>query len=463
MDQLQGSRMQLLQDFNNDFRNDSFYSHDFRDNMSMAVPTMPPSMTFTRRTLTIIIVYCICFLVAAIGNLTVFLTLWRGRYRKSRISLMICHLSIADLLVAFFTIPIEIGWRLTVQWIAGNYACKLFLFLRAFGLYLSNNILICVSLDRYFAVLYPLRVNDARRRGKFMLSVAWFFSVLYAIPQSIVFHVENHPHHKNFTQCVTFGAFPSDLVENTYNVFCVLTMYFIPLAIICWVYLKILCEISSKSRDNKPVVIKAGSNGTLESSNSNQGSRMRLRRSDMSSIERARSRTLKMTIIIVVAFIFCWTPYITMNLWYVIDKKSAKEVNEMVQESLFIMAVGNSCANPLVYGSYAIDLKKECFRCFLPCTTTKSNADVNLIQRSLAGSGQTKSTNVCGKVLVPISPRLSVSTTSKGVVVEKLPLHTIKPIEFKENLIKSPSCSQPPLLQLNSSMNFSGIMEHQTA
>ncbi|OXU17841.1 hypothetical protein TSAR_015270, partial [Trichomalopsis sarcophagae] len=325
--------------------------------------------------------------------------------------------------------------------------------------------------SRYFAVLYPLRVNDARRRGKLMLSVAWFFSVLYAIPQgrlsdvlfslprmlqSIVFHVENHPHHKNFTQCVTFGAFPSDLVENTYNVFCVLTMYFIPLAIICWVYLQILCEISSKSKDNKPVVIKAGSNGTLESSNSNQGSRMRLRRSDMSSIERARSRTLKMTIIIVMAFIFCWTPYITMNLWYVIDKKSAKEVNEMVQESLFIMAVGNSCANPLVYGSYAIDLKKECCRCFLPCTTTKSNADVNLIQRSLgskfqkpemkspgvskqivhsvceavhgffkAGSGQTKSTTVCGKVLVPISPRMSVSTTSKRVFVEKLPLHTI--------------------------------------
>lgn len=66
-------------------------------------------MTFTNRTLAIIIVYVVCFIVAAVGNLTVFLTLWRGRYRKSRISLMICHLSIADLLVAFFTIPIEVS------------------------------------------------------------------------------------------------------------------------------------------------------------------------------------------------------------------------------------------------------------------------------------------------------------------------------------------------------------------
>ncbi|XP_011500125.1 PREDICTED: gonadotropin-releasing hormone II receptor-like isoform X1 [Ceratosolen solmsi marchali] len=441
MDKLKGTRMNLLQDFNSELWKDSGQMKDFNSNGSLAMATMPPNMTFTHQSLTIVIVYCVCFFVAAVGNLTVFLTLSRGRYRKSRISLMICHLSIADLLVAFFTIPIEIGWRLTVQWIAGNPACKIFLFLRAFGLYLSNNILICVSLDRYFAVLYPLRVNDARRRGKFMLSIAWIFSIIYAIPQSIVFHVSKHPDHTNFTQCVTFGSFPSDLVENTYTVFCIVTMYFVPLIIICWVYLQILCEISSKSRDNKPVVTKSCSNGTLESSNSTQGSRMRLRRSDMSSIERARSRTLKMTIKIVVAFIFCWTPYITMNLWYVIDKKSAQRVNEMVQESLFIMAVGNSCANPLVYGSYAIDLKKECCRCFLPSTSRKSNVDVNLIQRSLVGSGQTKSTAICGKATAPSSPRFFVSATSKGLIVENMPLRTIKP-KFKGNILKSP-CNEP--------------------
>lgn len=70
-----------------------------------------------------------------------------------------------------------------MQWLAGNFACKVFLFLRAFGLYLSSNVLVCVSLDRYFAVLHPLRVNDARRRGKIMLAFAWGMSLLCAIPQ----------------------------------------------------------------------------------------------------------------------------------------------------------------------------------------------------------------------------------------------------------------------------------------
>lgn len=82
----------------------------------------------------------------------------------------------------------QIGWRLTVQWIAGNAACKVFLFLRAFGLYLSSNVLVCVSLDRYFAVLHPLRVNDATRRGKLMLAFAWGASLICSAPQVYIYN-----------------------------------------------------------------------------------------------------------------------------------------------------------------------------------------------------------------------------------------------------------------------------------
>lgn len=42
----------------------------------------------------------------------------------------------------------QIGWRTTNAWLAGNFACKIFLVLRAFGLYLSSNVLVCISLDR---------------------------------------------------------------------------------------------------------------------------------------------------------------------------------------------------------------------------------------------------------------------------------------------------------------------------
>ncbi|KAH1012174.1 hypothetical protein HUJ05_011375 [Dendroctonus ponderosae] len=69
--------------------------------------TVPNIDIYSSRNVCIILVYMILFLIAAIGNLTVFISLFRSRHRKSRISLMIRHLAIADLIVTFVMIPIE--------------------------------------------------------------------------------------------------------------------------------------------------------------------------------------------------------------------------------------------------------------------------------------------------------------------------------------------------------------------
>ncbi|CAN7938600.1 unnamed protein product, partial [Ixodes hexagonus] len=143
----------------------------------------PEELTFNTQSLVQVIVYTVLFVAAAAGNVPVFFSLLSKRHRKSRIKLMILNLAVADLIVTFVMIPLEVGWRLTVQWTAGNAMCKIMQVLRAFGPYLSSMVLVCISLDRYFAVLHPLKVNDAQRRGKIMLSWAWIISILCSVPQ----------------------------------------------------------------------------------------------------------------------------------------------------------------------------------------------------------------------------------------------------------------------------------------
>ncbi|XP_056640774.1 adipokinetic hormone/corazonin-related peptide receptor variant I-like [Diorhabda sublineata] len=317
-------------------------------------------------------VYCALFVVAAVGNLTVLISLFRSRHRKSRISLMITHLAIADLIVTFIMIPLEVGWRLTGRWLAGNVACKVFLFLRVLGPYLSSNIIVCVSLDRYFAVLYPLRVSDARRRGKIMLTVAWSASFIYCIPQSFVFSVKSPSNVPQFTQCVSFDFFTTPSQEIAYNFLCVTFMYFIPLFVIIVAYTAIMCEIfrNSKSIQSESQPLSDG--------------KIRLRRSAV-NIEKAKCRTLKMTIIIVAVYIWCCTPYAIITLWYMIDRESAERLPEWIQETFFIMVVTNSCANPIIYGSYIITCKKK--RKYVACFDKKQNC-IN------GGSAITKSTGV---------------------------------------------------------------------
>jgi len=40
-----------------------------------------------------------------------------------------------------------------------------------------------------------------------------------------------------------------------------------------------------------------------------------LRRSDVTVMDRAKTRALKLTSVIVVVFIVCWTPYVVISLW----------------------------------------------------------------------------------------------------------------------------------------------------
>lgn len=82
-----------------------------------------------------------------------------------------------------------------------------------------------------------------------------------------------------------------------------------------------------------------------------------IRRSSIQILGRAKRRTLRMTITIVIVFVVCWTPFYIMSMWYWFDPDSAKKVDQRIQKGLFLFACTNSCMNPIVYGIYNIRKK----------------------------------------------------------------------------------------------------------
>ncbi|CAG5058999.1 unnamed protein product [Parnassius apollo] len=183
--------------------------------------------------------------------------------------------------------------------------------------------------------------------------------------ESLVFRVMQHPLVPEFEQCVSFGAFSNAAQEIAYNVACLCAMYFVPLLIISVCYICIFCRIRRCTNELDDNCIH----------NNERISGDRLRRSDHRLLERAKRRTLRMTLIIVTVFAFCWLPYAVMTMWYMVDRSSASRVSPQLQDMLFAMAVSNSCMNPIVYGSYALRsnetiqelLKKTC--CWLTSPT----------------------------------------------------------------------------------------------
>ena len=56
------------------------------------------------------------------------------------------------------------------------------------------------------------------------------------------------------------------------------------------------------------------------------------------SINRTRNRTLRLTVVIVLTFFWCWTPYVTMVVWYQIDLDGATKINGYLRNALFMFA-----------------------------------------------------------------------------------------------------------------------------
>lgn len=103
--------------------------------------------------------------------------------RRSHIRLLLLHLAAADLLVTVAVMPLDAIWNITLQWRAGDLACRLLMYLRLLAMYASAFVTVVISLDRQAAILRPLAITRARRRNRIMLYVAWLLSAGLSVPQ----------------------------------------------------------------------------------------------------------------------------------------------------------------------------------------------------------------------------------------------------------------------------------------
>lgn len=106
-------------------------------------------MKLNQSSIITITVYFLLFLLSSIFNLTIIVYLQhKNLYEQSRIHKFMFQLIVADLMITFITIPLEIGWKWTVYWRAGDLACRVFQFLRPMGIYLGSFVIISLCIDR---------------------------------------------------------------------------------------------------------------------------------------------------------------------------------------------------------------------------------------------------------------------------------------------------------------------------
>ncbi|CAJ0584181.1 unnamed protein product, partial [Mesorhabditis spiculigera] len=312
----------------------------------------PPDMSFTLPILLILVVYTVVFIIALVGNGTMFLILCRNQLVKvRRVHSLLLHMNIAHLMVTFFYMPKEVLHNYMIAWNGGDFLCRTCKFFDVFGIALSANVLICISLDRFYSIFFPLYAMKARRSVQQMVVIAWIVSFVTSAPQFYLFRTTSHPCYPWFSQCVARNFIKEipNVVVYWYSIVNIIQVYFAPLLVTVVCYSLILWKISHKNCGK----------------NENEKGGL-LRRNGGDNLQRARSRTLRMTFVVVSAFLFCWTPYaVIMFLHFTTNKHW---IPKEVRKFIYAFAVFNSALSPYLYGYFSFDLKKE-IKLLLNCST----------------------------------------------------------------------------------------------
>lgn len=131
-----------------------------------------------------IIANILLFLIGAPANFKVMLLLLSNKlYANSRHHYLLFNLAIADCIVLFIMVPGEVLKLSFVTWRSNNLTCKIFQFFRVFGLYESSFVIVCISIDRYFAVVKPFKYQAMDRTIKLMIHSSWILSFIVSLPQ----------------------------------------------------------------------------------------------------------------------------------------------------------------------------------------------------------------------------------------------------------------------------------------
>ncbi|XP_013201678.1 neuropeptide S receptor isoform X2 [Microtus ochrogaster] len=181
------------------------------------------------------------------------------------------------------------------------------------------------------------------KQAKVLIGIAWSLAFLFSVPTLFIFGKRTLANGE--VQC--WALWPDDSYWTPYMTIVAFLVYFIPLTIISVIYGLVIRTIWIKSKAQETVISNC-LDGKLCSSY-NRG-----------LISRAKIKAIKYSIVIILAFICCWSPYFLFDM---LDNFNLlPDTKERFYASVIIQNLPalNSAINPLIYCVFSSSI---CFPC----------------------------------------------------------------------------------------------------
>lgn len=293
-----------------------------------------------------VLVMCCCLL----GNAVVCLSILKFPSLQTPSHCLVLSLAVADILVSLIVLPFDIVyWFQFPRWTLGGYACNFWN--SAFFLSMTASALnmLSISIDRFIAVVYPLRYKSlvTLRVTKNIIAAVWVYSFgiatsmffLLKPPKEPVYSFDLHPIFEGYL-----------LLGNVCLPFLVMMVLNSKVYLIARQHLK---RMGIRNR----IAPMATSNSRVP--------RVNLTR---------ELRVAKALGIVFIGFLVCWLPFEIVSVIILIDgNKCPLEIADTI---LCWLAYLHSTVNPIVYG-LTINQFRTAFKNIMCCNNTRLNPDSN--------------------------------------------------------------------------------------
>lgn len=189
------------------------------------------------------IMYISVSVLAVGGNLMVCYIVMAHQRMRTVTNFFILNLAVGDILMACLCIPFGFVSNLLLQyWPFGAVMCVLVSYAQAVSVFISAYTLIAISIDRYIAILYPLRPRMTRLQAKFIISIIWIVALITPLPTAVLSKLEVHPAYTDSNDTVRYVCM--EMWENQderyqYSMALMILQYFFPLTVLLFTYSRI--------------------------------------------------------------------------------------------------------------------------------------------------------------------------------------------------------------------------------
>ena len=140
--------------------------------------------------ISLIVVYCMVLLVGLTGNALIITLVYKRKDLRKTVNQLIANMAFSDFLFQLTFIPVELAKAAYGQWPiaepAGSIVCRIQSFVIYASLYVSVQSLTWIALDRFIAVVFPMKVHLISSRFRVLaIASTWIVALSCGSASSI--------------------------------------------------------------------------------------------------------------------------------------------------------------------------------------------------------------------------------------------------------------------------------------